>query len=108
MALLLVAGVWMFSGKASSTASPAASIQSVSNSSVQTEEPVNFTTPEATPAVETPAVDQSPTDNPALAADVKARNEQLAKQKQKQEAEKKAKPTPEKKKVTVDDLINDN
>ncbi|MEP6850296.1 MAG: protein kinase [Acidobacteriota bacterium] len=106
--LLLVAGIWMFSGKAPSTASPAATIQSISNSSVQTEEPVNFTTSEATPSTETPAVEQSPTDTPGVTADVKARNEQLAKQKQKQEAEKKAKPTPEKKKVTVDDLINDN
>ncbi|MEP7076989.1 MAG: protein kinase, partial [Acidobacteriota bacterium] len=57
--LLLVAGIWMFSGKAPSTASPAATVQSVSNSSVQTEEPVNFTTSEATPAIETPAVEQS-------------------------------------------------
>ena len=112
VALFIVVGVWMFSGKGSSAPNPAAAIQNVTTPTAPATDTQNSfsppvaSTPSETPIAEQPVVTDSP-NSPALTADAKAKADQLAKQKQLQKQQ--AKPTPEEKKsVTVDDLINDN
>jgi len=112
VALFIVVGVWMFSGKGSSAPNPAAAIQNVTTPTAPATDTQNSfsppvaSTPSETPIAEQPVVTDSP-NSPALTADAKAKADQLAKQKQLQKQQ--TKPTPEKKKsVTVDDLINDN
>jgi hypothetical protein len=110
---MVVGGIWMFSGAGAKAPTPAASIQNVAT---QADQPADTqssfsTQPQPTPDP-APVAEQSvtePSTSEALPADVRAKNEQLAKQTQLKAQAQQAKPTPEKKKtVTVDDLINDN
>ncbi|MGH9819039.1 MAG: hypothetical protein ACRD43_02620, partial [Pyrinomonadaceae bacterium] len=109
--LFAVGGVWMFMGSgrsATPTASPV--------TAVQTEPPATEDKPQAGQSVETQSADSNSTfalHTESQVADsspqVESKVEPDAKQKPKKQPTPQAKPSPEKtKKVTVDDLINDN
>jgi serine/threonine protein kinase len=106
--LVAIGVVWMFSASNRSATPPAASVQTLPGT---TEEK------QPTQSVETPAVGSNPSyasqsEQPLAASPgstaVESKAEQDARQKAHKQPTPQTKPTPEKKKVTVDDLINDN
>lgn len=106
--LIGIIGVWMFAGSGSPAATPAASVQTPAGSVDNTQPTQSVDTfaadsnSSATQQRETPSSDVTA----AVPADTKA--EQDAKLKPHKQPTPQSKPAPEKKKVTVDDLINDN